>query len=467
VDYRPADGGVTVYDDYLKGFVWASNIGWLNVGAGTGSYDNTTFDNYGVNNDGSGNLSGFGWNENAGWVNFSSLSSQVVVDSNGNFSGYGWNENIGWTNFSSLGDVDYKVKTDWNPAPTPTPSPSAIPTSTPTATHIPTATPAPTVTPPPTTTPTITPGTSCTPTPIPTPSVEPTATSIPTCSPSPSVIPTASPIPTPVPPIGNIDSTYKWSFNENAGWLNFCPEGGGVTVYSDHLEGWARADNIGWVHLKGTDYQVNNDGSGNLSGYGWSENAGWVSFSNVESKVTIDGEGNFSGYGYNYNIGWTNFSSLGGVDYRVKTSWIMEPTPTPSVTPTPTPTPEVISVSLDVHEWNIGIIGPSGTEESVEITAINDGNVTEEFTIHGADGTGGWTIEPGVGQDRFMVKADVSPYGGYNITLADGTSPVILDTGVGAAETVFFKLQYSAPSNDTKGSDIPQGFTITITASKP
>ena len=155
-----------------------------------------------------------------------------------------------------------------------------------------------------------------------------------------------------------------------------------------------------------------------------------------------------------------------------------QPTPTPSVTPTsspspsvtpsttPTPTPEVISVYLNMNDWDIGTIGLSETEESVEITATNDGNVIEDFTINCENGAGDWTIQSAVGEDSFTVKADVFPYGGYDITLEDGTTPVTLATGVGAADTVYFKLQYSAPSGNTKVSGIPQDFDITITAIK-
>ena len=38
---------------------------------------------------------------------------------------------------------------------------------------------------------------------------------------------------------GNIDAVDKWAWGTNAGWINFRPEHGGVTVYSDHLEGYA------------------------------------------------------------------------------------------------------------------------------------------------------------------------------------------------------------------------------------
>jgi len=36
----------------------------------------------------------------------------------------------------------------------------------------------------------------------------------------------------------NIDTTDKYAWSSNAGWVNFKPtHGGGVTVYTDHLEG--------------------------------------------------------------------------------------------------------------------------------------------------------------------------------------------------------------------------------------
>ncbi len=118
---------------------------------------------------------------------------------------------------------------------------------------------------------------------------------------------------------GNIDSTNKWAWGGNVGWLNFNPtHGGGVTVYDDHLEGYAWAENIGWVRLGtytggGThtygntaagNYGVNNDGSGNLSGYAWSANAGWINFNPSHGQVTIDSAtGEFDGYAWGENGG--------------------------------------------------------------------------------------------------------------------------------------------------------------------
>ena len=103
INLRPEHGGVTVYSDHLEGYAWGENIGWIRLGT-TGSgdpyYDNTTADNYGVNNDGSGNLSGYAWSTNAGWINFNPGHSQVTIDSaTGRFDGYAWSENAGWVHF--------------------------------------------------------------------------------------------------------------------------------------------------------------------------------------------------------------------------------------------------------------------------------------------------------------------------------------------------------------------------------
>jgi hypothetical protein len=44
----------------------------------------------------------------------------------------------------------------------------------------------------------------------------------------------------------NIDPEDKWAWSTNAGWINFNPPDGGVMVCSDHLEGYAWGENVGW-----------------------------------------------------------------------------------------------------------------------------------------------------------------------------------------------------------------------------
>ena len=144
----------------------------------------------------------------------------------------------------------------------------------------------------------------------------------------------------------NIHSENKWAWGTNVGWINFNPShGGGVTVYSDHLEGYVWAENIGWIRL-GThtggsphtygnttkdNYGVNNDGVGNLSGYAWGTNVGWINFDPNDSQVTIDGDGKFNGYAWGENVGWIHFQNA-SPEYYVKTDW--SPTFTATWTPT-------------------------------------------------------------------------------------------------------------------------------------
>jgi len=118
INFNPNNGGVTVFDDHLEGYAWSENFGWIRLGTCTGgspcSYANTSATNYGVNNDGAGNLSGYAWSTNAGWINFDPTGDQrVIIDPlTGDFDGYAWGENIGWIHFQG---ATYKVNTSWRP----------------------------------------------------------------------------------------------------------------------------------------------------------------------------------------------------------------------------------------------------------------------------------------------------------------------------------------------------------------
>ncbi len=118
VNFNPANGGVTVYNDHLEGYAWAENVGWIRLGAytggGTHTYLNTSNTDYGVNrNPGTGALSGYAWSTNVGWINFAPTNGGVTVSEAGDFSGYAWGENIGWIKFNgtALNSTAYKVAT--------------------------------------------------------------------------------------------------------------------------------------------------------------------------------------------------------------------------------------------------------------------------------------------------------------------------------------------------------------------
>ena len=103
------------------GYAWTENIGWISFSCeNTGSCADV---NFGVINDGSGNLSGYAWSENAGWISFScentasceTVDYGVVIDAaTGQFCGHAWGENIGWIAFDSASLFDAGIVTAWN-----------------------------------------------------------------------------------------------------------------------------------------------------------------------------------------------------------------------------------------------------------------------------------------------------------------------------------------------------------------
>lgn len=120
IDLEPeGDGGpgVEVADAALTGFMWGENVGWISL-----SCENTlscdTMD-YGVTNDGNGNLSGYAWGEDVGWISFSCKNTDTCTTTDygvkidpvtGEFSGFAWGENIGWIDFAPNGAG---AKTSW------------------------------------------------------------------------------------------------------------------------------------------------------------------------------------------------------------------------------------------------------------------------------------------------------------------------------------------------------------------
>ena len=119
---------VTVSDNKITGYAWSETSGWINLHSATST-------NWGVVNDGAGNLSGWAWVSTStimgGRINFktasSTATSSVTIDSNGYFHGFAWSESKGWISFNCE-DVEmyipggstacadynnYKVRTSW------------------------------------------------------------------------------------------------------------------------------------------------------------------------------------------------------------------------------------------------------------------------------------------------------------------------------------------------------------------
>jgi hypothetical protein len=207
-DWRPSTtDGVNIGPDFCSGFIYAANIGWIKMGAGTPAsgtaYSNTSAADFGVNCSpvaaGEKNLRGFAYGANIGWLNFDATGNPRVILATGQLRGFVWSANVGWLN---LDDTNVFVSTAPGPSPTPTPTATPSPTST--------------VTPTPPPTPTPTPSTTAS------PSASPTAT--PTASPV--VSPSPTPTPTPDSHLANISTRMRVDAGDNVLIAGFIVQGG-------------------------------------------------------------------------------------------------------------------------------------------------------------------------------------------------------------------------------------------------
>ena len=99
------NNGAVIGEYVCSGYLYAANAGWINLGNGSPPggiyYTNTTADNWGVNQDGQGNLRGYAWGANIGWINFESTGAPKVNLLTGVLSGYVWSANCGWISLSN------------------------------------------------------------------------------------------------------------------------------------------------------------------------------------------------------------------------------------------------------------------------------------------------------------------------------------------------------------------------------
>lgn len=125
--WRPsAADGVVVGEYVCSGYVYAANVGWINLGSGFPvnniQYQNNSAADFGVNYTidptmpGIAFLRGFAYGANIGWINFDAPGFPLPVGTikpqlslfTGTFSGFAYSANCGWIN---LNDALGKVKT--------------------------------------------------------------------------------------------------------------------------------------------------------------------------------------------------------------------------------------------------------------------------------------------------------------------------------------------------------------------
>jgi len=106
--------GVVIGAYVCSGYIYSANVGWINLGSGAPAnqiyYQNNSAADFGVNQDGLGNLSGYAYGANIGWITFEQAYGQPRINMiNGNLSGSVWSANCGWISLSNA--VAY-VQTD-------------------------------------------------------------------------------------------------------------------------------------------------------------------------------------------------------------------------------------------------------------------------------------------------------------------------------------------------------------------
>jgi hypothetical protein len=105
--------GAVIGEYFCSGYIYSANVGWINLGNGSPTngiqYKNLSASDFGVNQDGLGNLRGYAYGANIGWINFESTGAPAVNMITGKMSGCVWSANCGWISLSNA--VAY-VQTD-------------------------------------------------------------------------------------------------------------------------------------------------------------------------------------------------------------------------------------------------------------------------------------------------------------------------------------------------------------------
>ena len=106
VDWRGDTTNGAVMGEYVcSGYLYSANVGWINLGSGSPangiSYQNNSATDFGVNNDGAGNLSGYAYGANIGWIAFETNGAPQINLKTGAFSGSVYSANCGWISLSN------------------------------------------------------------------------------------------------------------------------------------------------------------------------------------------------------------------------------------------------------------------------------------------------------------------------------------------------------------------------------
>jgi Bacterial TSP3 repeat len=106
LDWRGDTNNGAVIGEYVcSGYIYSANVGWINLGSGMPTngiyYQNLSASDFGVNQDGLGNLRGLAYGVNIGWINFENTGAPRVDLFTGKMKGNAWSANCGWISLSN------------------------------------------------------------------------------------------------------------------------------------------------------------------------------------------------------------------------------------------------------------------------------------------------------------------------------------------------------------------------------
>ena len=209
----------------------------------------------------------------------------------------------------------------------------------------------------------------------------------------------------------NIDSTYRYAWNDTIGWIDFYYTNN-VNVTPTQLIGYA-SSSVGSIALDCATspspnctypYKVSNDGSGNLTGWAYNDAIGWISFdsgtatSSYPYQVTINSStGDFSGWAWNDIVGWISFcggegtaNCPGSVVYKVKTSWVVLGALTANLTSSVFDTGVSTGVAINTIMWQ----GNLPTDTGVKFQISSSASSTGPWSYFGPDGSNTTYYQP-------------------------------------------------------------------------
>jgi hypothetical protein len=106
INWNPTNGGATVTNSAITGYIWGESVGWINLNPTNGGVTNTC----------SGDLGGTAWGQTTGWINFAPTNATVqpnINTSTGAITGQVWSQNFGWIELASPDGGHPGLTTTW------------------------------------------------------------------------------------------------------------------------------------------------------------------------------------------------------------------------------------------------------------------------------------------------------------------------------------------------------------------